>query len=751
MPVSRVSWGRTLAATGLLFVAVPALRAQSPADDQREAPEVTRLTIRGAKAVDPTELQGSISTSASSCRSLLLRPFCWIWKSHLVYERKYLDRRELQRDVLRIRVFYWKRGYRHTEVDTTVAQSGETAQVTFRITEGKPTVVHKIAVGPQTDVLSARDIRRSVSLRAGKPLDLLKLDSSVVSLSNKLWERGYADAIVRVDTIALDDSSYTADVAIGIDPRWKATVAELRITGNEVITPKTIRNSLTLHEGDIFRRSDVITSQRNLYESGLFRHAAILVPPQGDSTKIVEVQVREAPLREARVSGGFNTADFVQVDGMFRHYNFLGGARRLDLTGTVGNLFARQLNNTSIFKNSFEDVNDEDRSTFEQPTWQASAQIRQPWFQNPRNTLSLGVFAHRRATPSVFVDRGEGANVTFTREVADRTPVSATYQFALTRVEAGDLYFCVYYGVCDTPSINAQRSRQRLSPVALTASVDRTNLAFSPTSGIVGSVSLEHASSLTVSDYRYNRASAELASYYRVGRGVLAVHGRAGIVRAISGTGAALGLGSGQADDILHPGKRFYAGGSRSVRGFGENQLGPRALTIPISKLATLGCDTSFAGIGTCNPNAICTLDACKDKKHPDGQILPERDFVPRPLGGTSVIEANVEYRFPIWRALGGAAFVDAGAVGSAGLQSLVKGNRAVTPGAGIRYASPVGPIRVDIGFNPGIAEDLPVYTAVTNASGQQQIVKLDTKRRYDPVQSALDHLTFHFSIGQAF
>jgi outer membrane protein assembly factor BamA len=745
-------WGRTLVATGVLLVGAPVLRAQSAADDQREAPEVTRLTIRGVRAVDVTELKNSVSTTASSCRSLLLTPFCFISKSHLFYERKYLDRKELQRDILRMRVFYWKRGYRQATVDTVVAPRGSGVQVTFRVTEGRPTILRKIAVGPQTEVLSARDIRNAVSLRAGKPLNLLMLDSSLLNLSIKLWDRGYADAVVRVDTIAVDDSAYSADIDIAIDPRWKATVAELRITGNEVITPRTIRNSLTLHEGDLFRRSDVITSQRNLYESGLFRHAAILVPPQGDSGKIVEVQVREAPLHEARVSGGFNTADFFQLDGTFRHYNLLGGARRLELTGTLGNLGAAQLNNTGIFRNTLDKVSDSDRPAFEQPTWQASAQIRQPWFQSPRNTLAFGVFAHRRALPRVFIDRGTGANLTFTREVAVRTPASATYQFALTRVEAGDLYFCVYYGVCDTTSIRAQRSRQRLSPLALTASVDRTNEAFSPTSGILGTVSLEHASGLTVSDYRYNRASAELSTYYRMGRGVLAVHGRAGIVRALHSTGAALGFAGGQADDVLHPSKRFYAGGSQSVRGYGENQLGPRALTISAKKLATLaGCDTSFATISQCNPNALCTLDACKSKAHPSGAPLPDRDYAPRPLGGTSVLEGSVEYRFPIWRALGGAAFVDGALVGNTGLLELAKGDGAVTPGLGIRYKSPVGPIRVDVGFNPGIAEDLPVYTSVTNAKGQQQIVALNSLRTYDPVQSFFDHLTFHFSIGQAF
>ena len=61
------------------------------------------------------------------------------------------------------------------------------------------------------------------TLRAGRPLNLLMLDSSVVSLRNKLWERGYADAVVKVDTVLVSDESKTGDVAISIDPRWRTT------------------------------------------------------------------------------------------------------------------------------------------------------------------------------------------------------------------------------------------------------------------------------------------------------------------------------------------------------------------------------------------------------------------------------------------------------------------------------------------------------------------------------------------------
>ena len=380
-----------------LLLAAPRLPAQQSAADQPDNPEVVALSLRGVKAIDKGELQQSIATTASHCNGLILTPFCWISKSPAIYKHEYLDRTELRRDVLRIRVFYWKRGYRDTEVDTTVAKKAGGVAVTFRIKEGPPTLVRKIAVGPETPVLSAKDVRSAMALKVNKPLNLLQLDTSLVNLSNKLWDRGYADAVIRTDTVVVDTATHWADVSIAVDPRWRATIGAIRIAGNEQVDERTIRNSLVMHEGELYRRAEVVESQRNLYESQLFRHAAIVVPPQGDSVKTIEVTVREAPLRDARISTGFNTVEFVQLEGRFRHFNFFGGARQLDLSAAIGNLLAPQLNGNFPFRDAFKNIGEPQLSAFELPTWQGSADIRQPWFQNARNTIGFGIFAHRRS------------------------------------------------------------------------------------------------------------------------------------------------------------------------------------------------------------------------------------------------------------------------------------------------------------------------------------------------------------------
>ena len=690
------------------------------------------------------ELLQNIFTTASHCNSFILKPFCMITKSKYFFTKKYLDHKELQRDVLRVRIFYWKRGYREAEVDTAVVPRGKNkVGVTFFIKEGPPTIVSSLTVNQATPLLSQREINRRVVLGTNAPLNLIRLDSSRVFLQASLFDKGYADA--EVDTaVAIDSATRMAAVTFTLNPKYKTTVEDIVVTGNDDVSERTIRKSLTFHIGDLFRRSEMLRSQRALYESNLFRRAAIEPRPPidiatPDSAKVIVVTVQESPPREARLSAGFNTVDFAQVEGRFTHYNFIGGARRLDVQAAVGNLFARALNGRGIFHNASVPQTSA-LSRYFVPTYNASIDLSQPWFGSPHNQLSLSLFTHRRSAPGIYVDRGYGTSLTFTRDVADRAPASANYRFEISKVDAGDVYFCINYGVCDQPTLEALRGNQKLSPFTITSTIDRTNDPFAPNRGYRANGSIEHASAFTVSDFRYNRASADGAAFYQVRRrGVIGAHARIGWVSPLGSADQALGVAGTVGGNVLHPRKRFYAGGSHSVRGFGENQLGPRVLTVPIGNLQrndslNVAC-TSGTDVTTCNPG-----------------VLKDRDFEPRPLGGNFVIEGSVEARFPLWRDLFGAAFVDGGLVRQKSNPDLPRRRAAVTPGFGFRYRSPVGPIRADIGFNPGTTESLPVVTE-NIVNGQRTLVTLQQHRSYSPAGGGgiLKRMVLHLSIGEAY
>jgi outer membrane protein assembly factor BamA len=749
LPCAVSGFGAIACAVALIFLmVVPPSFGQSALHQER--PRVERIDFEGNDALSRSDLKAAIVTEETQCRAFLLQPFCWVIDSPLWFKRQHLERQEVVRDVIRLRVHYFRQGYRHAQVASRVEEHDEGVKVIFTIEEGEPTILESVDVEQERDVISRRQITRARLPREDEPLNLDLLEEALEGLRVRLGDAGHLDGVVR-DTIDVSREARTARLRVRIEPGPQSTLSEFDIRGNEEVSDRTIRDGVRMRPGRVLRTIDIRAGQQSLYESNLFHEARVTVPEQPDSAKQVRIQVREAPPQFSRIGTGFNTVDFVQVEGRYTHYNWLGGGRRLDLRARFGNLLARQLNDRFVFGDVLppDDVGIgiDETDPFFRPTWQASAEFRQPAFQSAENVVGLSVFTNRRIVPGVVVDEGFGGDVSITRRLAHRTPLSLSYTYEVTSVYAGDLYFCVNYGVCDLETISAVRGRHAMSPVAATFLSDRADDPLGPTTGHRIRLDAEHASSFTMSQYRYHRASGEATYYYpfdvyrnRVGAGRI----RAGWVRPLGGTGEAVGIDPADEQALLHPRKRFYAGGSRSVRGYGENQLGPRILTIDPQVLlsAENGCSSEEIAAGTCDPG-----------------VAPMIEFVPRPLGGTAVLEASVEYRFGLFGSLVAAAFVDGAVVGE-GVGGLFReGTWAITPGVGARFVTPVGPIRLDLGIRPSITERLPVVTEFEDEDGFRQLVRLDQERRYNPVEAAgggffreiLARLSLHLSIGEAY
>lgn len=139
---------------------------------------------------------------------------------------------------------------------------------------------------------------------------------------------------------------------------------------------------------------------------------------------------------------------------------------------------------------------------------------------------------------------------------------------------------------------------------------------------------------------------------------VLALSGRLGLAWPLGDT------------TVIPPELRFYAGGSNTVRGYRENRLGP--------------------------------LDAKGN-----------------PTGGNATVLLNAELRFPIWRWFSGAVFFDSGMV-TEEVVDLDDSTLRSGAGAGLRLTTPVGPVRLDVGYPldpaPGQRRDFRVYVTVGHA-----------------------------------
>ena len=620
--------------------------------------------------------------------------------------------------------------------------------VTFRINEGEPTRIASLTINQGESILSKHELARAVAVQEGDPMNLVALDTTLDRLHVAIWNHGYGDASIDTSVTPLGDAHALA-LRITIEPRYLTRVGSVQFEGNHSLSDATLRRAVVLKPGVLYTHDAVLESQRRLFESPALARGVVVTPPTGDSVKQITVAISEAPAHEASVTAGVNTIDFGQVSAELRH-NALGNGRWLALHAAVGNLLGPQLNGHGVFREVVPDAL-ADGSPFLSPTYQGSITLTQPWLGGARTSAAIKAFAGRRSLPGVVVDEDAGATLGIVHYLGVRFPVGLNYRFESTRVQGGAVYYCAGYGVCDNATIDALQRRQRLSPIGASAWIDRADDLEAPTRGYTWVVDAEHASRITGSTFAHDRISADAAYYRAFGRVpasedvgkqpmVLALHGRAGWVRPLAEDRAALGV-AGDGPGILHPRARFYAGGMQSVRGFAENELGPRVLQARHESLIAAGCTDATIADGSCDPGPV-----------------PNNVLFPRPVGGSSVIEGNVELRIPVRKQLGAVAFVDGAYVGVAGIASPARGKGAVTPGVGLRYRSPLGVLRLDVGLRPVGHEMLPVVAAVPDGAGGTRIVRLTQEKSYSPVDPSPGtlrnigrRLVVHFAMGQAF
>src|SRR5258708_5471240 len=189
----QLSWLRAAVAGCVVLVAVPeTASAQAKVNaDPHEAPELKKLVLRGVQHVDIVDLQRSIATQASACRSIFVAPICLISHSTMWVDRQYLDHGQLARDAIRIRVYYWWRGYRSAEVDTIITRiAPHEVEVTFDVKEHEPTLVRRLAIDYDSALFNEKRIKKLTLLKAGEPLDLVNPDSMRLPFPNHISARG---------------------------------------------------------------------------------------------------------------------------------------------------------------------------------------------------------------------------------------------------------------------------------------------------------------------------------------------------------------------------------------------------------------------------------------------------------------------------------------------------------------------------------------------------------------------------------
>jgi outer membrane protein assembly complex protein YaeT len=307
--------------------------------------------------------------------------------------------------------------------------------------------------------------------------------------------------------------------------------------------------------------------------------------------------------------------------------------------------------------------------------------FKQPYLFSPRHTLAMSAQAWHTAEPAFVLDT-RGGRATITRDIAWRggadwgrpatTTVALTYaneheSYEISDEALADLSFrptLISLGL--DPRFGIGKGQR--SALILDANRNTTNNLLNARRGYLANIHLEKAGGLLGGSWDYFEFTTEGRYYQAIGRRlVLAGQARAGSIDA-----------GGSIEANVPFFKRYFLGGATNLRGWGRFEVAP------------------LSGFGL-------------------------------PIGGTTFMSFSTEARFPIWGDLGGVIFLDGGNVWADEWDFNVSDLR-YDIGPGLRYNTPVGPIRVDLGYQLNPIDGLRV-------KGEEQ------SRRF----------RFHFSIGQAF
>jgi outer membrane protein insertion porin family len=655
-------------------------------------------------------------TQPSRCNFLGL-PIC-VPFTRIGREEHFLNVSRVATDVETLERFYRIAGYFGTRVSPSVEPNGDDVDVTFTVQRGDAIVLDALTVAGTEGLMDPDSLARTLPLQPGEIFHLGEFIESSERITRALQRRGHAYAeAFRSFTVDTTDNRAEADITIVPGPI--VTVDSIIITGAPNLGQKETLRQLEFREGDILRSSQLLESQRNLYALELVSLVSVTIAPdslqaqpQDSTTATVLVAVSEAPLREVETAVGFGTRECLRSEAMWVHRSFTGGARRLALRGSisrigVGEPFAINAGERicpsepgdSVFSGNMFD-------------YRFSVEFTQPYFINPRNQLGANAYIERISEPGVFSREAVGGRTAVTRRLAARSGVSAGFEVEYGQTLASPALFCAAFLVCEPATVDSLAARRFRSELGANYYMDATNAPLDPSAGYIARTAVAYASPFLGSEIRFLRWTGDAAHYRLVRPGWVAAFG--------------LRLGNffrtatvNPEGEFLPPEERFYAGGASSVRGFGRNELGP-GIYVTDSEL----------------------------EENEDGELVPGREPRFVPTGGTSMAVLSAEMRMPspfLPRLLRLAAFVDAGAVGDQSLWDLGSQQFRVTPGVGVRLQTPVGPVRVDVGYNPYSAPAAPLL--LLEESGGLRRVGI-----YRPGEGGIfSKMRVHLGVGHAF
>jgi len=720
-----------------IAVALPAAAAAQQASCTARHPMIDAVTFHGNRHVGTSELAPIISTERTG---FWRRTFGWN-----VGALTCLDTVELRLDGQRIRELYAERGFFGTKVHSTITRHGvRRAQIAFFIEESQPTLVESVIVtGVPGEAANLRELeRRLLHTR----FDSLVRQTVRDSVQNLIKDRGYVNALPPLDSSRHDSTTHTGVIRLAYRPGPLVTIGPVEVwftdtTRAPALDANAVRSILRFRTGERLEGRRVAGSQRDLYASELYRAVRIDYAAIDSTRDSVLVLLTEGDRKRARVGAGWGTLDCFRTQGRFIEENFLGSGHRLELNGRLSKIGMGSSLENLCAPTTRDDPFSQDLNYYAG----ATINLRGLLGANLRPALTL--FTERRSEPYAYEQKTDiGGVASLGRELAPRLLAVAQYSYVDATTVADRAVSCTTFGFCRLEDLTSFLLPSPIQTLGVTFTRDPLLPTSMPDHGTRWQLDLKygHTSISRTVPLDFGRVQGEVAVYRQLSEWlVLASRVQAGFIFAPKDRSV-----------LLPPAERFYSGGQNSVRGFGQNLLGPGSYIVDTFTVKTLQDGTT-----------VGEVPASSGYK----RIAPS--------GGNAMWVANVELRTRRgWPSdlLRWAFFIDAGQVwNSNDVFSVLNAQPKITPGIGVRLMTPLGPFRLDVGYNGYPLEAGPAFYVVNGdlSKGSLGTVTCVSPGSIDPLPvngrlpsgscpasftpkgrgGLLPRLAFQFSIGNAF
>jgi outer membrane protein insertion porin family len=561
----------------------------------------------------------------------------------------------LAQDLDELRALYEKNGFTDVEVHSELSVTGEPERqmtVSIQILEGTQKRIGNFSIRGNSSFPPQR-LESLINAGSGQPYSQSMIASDGDSLLTFYFDQGFSHAQFHTLESPAEDPR-RVDVQYILDEGPREYVRHVYVSGLENTRTGVVNRQLQVRDGLPLSQSGLLETQRHLYDLGIFNRVDVAVqnPAGQEAEKNVLVYLEEARrytmklglgAEVGRLGGGSNSSTNPEGKQEFSP----------DISFELTRLAMGGRPHTASLSGRFSTIQKRGGLTYTAPNF----------LYHPGLEASARVFYDESRDVRTFSARRVEGSLQFEEKRSRITTLLSRYSFRRVTVDTTTL------------QISKDLFPQLASPVlvGMVSQVlirdTRDNPAESH-EGMFTSADMGIAAKQFGSQTSFVKLLLQNSSYYRIGKRLVFARSSQFGVQSPFGKGREVEIpanenGQPEQTIITHEipiAEHFFSGGSNSQRGFGVNQAGPRD---------------------------------------------PQTGF---PLGGNALLLNSLELRFPIWRdSIGGVLFHDAGnvftSISDLSLRSHQKSLRdfnyiSHAVGFGLRYRTPIGPVRLDLGYS---------------------------------------------------